>query len=421
MATFTSSDHLVDEVADVDKQMTLNNQDHKLSDTDSELNYWLKSLGLHFNPFFALNAADDPHLSEYLIGNEVFNAVWGDWISFVFEPAGGGKTALRVQTAHSCWDTQDINRPFPIPYNPPFLKWGMVTPTYDDHLEALTLAGTEQLLLALSHRPHWFLDNDLPTQKRVCELLTWELSAETLSVYLDELNEAPNLSALKQELDPTFSAPDPPDSTTLQKFCSVLKGLIVDDLLIPNEPATHWEALGDLLLNGLKFPAIYILLDSLDATLETAGDPKIAVACVASLFSLLFDWSKQHIYLKGFLPIETKQVFYDQFPWLTKTRVASIDWDEGKLAEVVRERVYVASQGQFNSLDAIATPGLRDFEDILTESIVALRPREMLTLINEVLVAHVRHSGGVGKIEEKDWKVGLHTYQRDVFPQNPQS
>jgi hypothetical protein len=85
---------------------------------------WLRWAGFRFDPFGPLDAAADPHLSEYLVGHEVFARVWGDGISWVFAPAGGGKTALRISVMQACWIGQETNRPFPIPYVPPFLAWG---------------------------------------------------------------------------------------------------------------------------------------------------------------------------------------------------------------------------------------------------------------------------------------------------------
>jgi len=61
-----------------------------------------------------------------------------------------------------------------------------------------------------------------------------------------------------------------------------------------------------VLLNILHFPSIYILLDGLDATGEIVDDPSLAVDFFAPLISNLLEWNKQCIYLKSFIPIETK-------------------------------------------------------------------------------------------------------------------
>ncbi|MCB9106801.1 MAG: hypothetical protein H6633_21530 [Anaerolineales bacterium] len=419
-----ASGHLVGNrnVADVVEQTPLAEQSNRRNefDTDSvnlQINGWLKSLGLDFNPFFALNAAVDPHLSEYLIGNDVFKAIWGNWNSFVFEPAGGGKTALRVQTAQACWETQDINRPFPIPYNPPFLKWETIKPSLDDHLAEIAIAAAEQLFLGLSHRPHWFLEMNRTAQERIGELLARILSVDWLAYHLDELAETNPLQALKLELDPTFNAPDPPGSAALDQFCTSLRSTLEGSIPASGQPELLWASLAELLVQQLKFPAIYLLLDGLDTTYETASDPHTAIAALTPLFALIPTWSTQlKIFVKGFLPAETKAEFHRQAAiFAIHPRIASINWDQGKLAELVRRRAFVASKGQFNSLDAIVTPDLRDFETLLVEEIVALRPREILTLINEIFAAHTRNNGQTGKIDETDWQEGLLVYKRDAF------
>ncbi len=400
------------------------NLSHHLKETndDDSINSWLNSLGLDFNPFFALNAADDPHLGQYLIDLEVFDVIWGDGMSLVFEPAGGGKTALRVRTSQACWNTQDINRPFPIPYNPPFLKWGSITPTLDDHLDALTVAGAEQLLLGLCHRPHWLLNMDRTGQRSVGRVLTWSFSSadwadsvESLRYHLDDLRATLDLEAFSETLDPTFYVTDRPDLGTFKRFCDVLDGLIDSAAPPPARPAARWAILGDVLLNQLHFPSIYILLDGLDATLETTTIPAVAVLSLAPLLARCSDWLDQRVYLKGFLPSDTKPVLEAEYPQLlARSRTASIHWDAARLVELIRQRVFVASRGQFNSLDAIVTPGLRDFEDILVESVVAPRPREILTLINDIFAAHVHHNGITGKLEDKDWEFGLKKYRQQA-------
>jgi hypothetical protein len=43
-------------------------------------------------------------------------------------------------------------------------------------------------------------------------------------------------------------------------------------------------------------------------------------------------------------------------------RAAALTWDDNLLAEVVRRRVFVASRGAFDSLDAVSAPDLRNVE-----------------------------------------------------------
>jgi predicted dinucleotide-utilizing enzyme len=91
--------------------------------------------------------------------------------------------------------------------------------------------------------------------------------------------------------------------------------------------------------------------------------------------------------------------------------VATIRWDPAQLAEVIRRRVYVASEGAFGSLDAIASPALRDVETILAGAALPL-PREILVLTRRVLREHVEREGSDGKIQEEDVRIAIEWYNQ---------
>ena len=206
---------------------------------------WLKWAGLSFDPFEPLDAAADTRLNSYLVGHDVFAQVWGDVISWVFAPAGGGKTALRISITQACWVGQETNRPFPIPYVPPFLSWGHFLPSLEDHLAAVTRAGAIALFLALAHRPHWFFRLDKEGRRRVYETLSWSLPA-ALSVYTERCRQVKDVSALREVLDPTFILPDPPGPDELLRWCDELD--MTFELSSPPSPSERWRRLQELSL-----------------------------------------------------------------------------------------------------------------------------------------------------------------------------
>jgi hypothetical protein len=362
---------------------------------------------MRFDPFGPLDAASDPRLGEYLVGHKVFARVWGDWPSWVFAPPGGGKTALRMRTAQACWVGQEINRPFPIPYIPPFLSWGHASPSLDDHLAALARAGTVALLLALAHRPHWLFRLDDRARRTVRDILDWNLPGP-LSGYLDMCHQAGSLRPLRETLDSTFVLPDPPDGSTLRRWCDVLD--TTPDGNSPPAPMARWDGLCELLLDTLGFRSIYVLLDGLDAAPETIADTQAMVDCLASLMSLVGDWAERQVFVKGFLPVEARVPLADRFtPVFTPAHTATIHWTPALLAEVIRRRVYVASEGAFGSLDAVASPALRDVETILAKAVLPL-PREILVLTLRMLEGHVWREGSSGRIQEQDVDVAIQWY-----------
>ena len=55
-------------------------------------------------------------------------------------------------------------------------------------------------------------------------------------------------------------------------------------------------------------------------------------------------------------------------PMLTSAqtlRVATLSWDDHLLAEVIRRRIFVATDRKFDSLDAVSAPDVRNVELIL--------------------------------------------------------
>jgi len=371
---------------------------------------WLRWAGLHFDPFEPLDAAADTRLNEYLVGHHIFARVWGNVISWVFAPAGGGKTALRISITQACWLGQETNRPFPIPYVPPFLSWGHSCPSLEDHLAAITRAGAISLFLALAHRPHWFFRLDREGRRRVYEALSWNLPA-ALSVYLERCRQARDVSALRKALDPTFVIPNPPGADELLRWCDELDK--APDVVSPPSPLERWKRMQELLLEVLGFPAVYILADGFDGAPETMANAEAVARCLAPLVPSMGEWANRKIFFKSFLPLETEPVFEKRFPEVViPERISTIQWTPALLAEVIRRRVYVASEGAFSSLDAVASPALRDIETTLAKAVFPI-PREILVLTRRVLEEHVRREGSIGLLQEEDVEAAIYWYQAE--------
>lgn len=371
---------------------------------------WLNTVGLRFDPFTMLNAADDPHLSEYLVEHEVFARLWGNDLAWVFAPPGGGKTALRCRVTQACWIGQETNRPFPIPYLPPFLSWGSIAPTLEDHLAALAQVTARALLLTLAYRPHWTLRLSAAARQEVRHALVMSLPGD-LESYLDLCRQTADLQLLRRvlDLDHAFALPNPPETEKLLQWCDGWKNL--SEAKARPGPQMRWEALRYVLLDVLKFESLYLLLDGLDAAPETGTASEAVVDVLTPLLERATGWSQQKVYLKGFLPLETHSLLSMHFPGLFTPRQTNVlQWTVPLLAEVARRRVYAASQGAFDSLDAIASPALRGLEAWLAAEVLPL-PRELLVLTRRVLQEHVTSGDNIGPLQEVDVQRALHWYQ----------
>ncbi len=370
---------------------------------------WFEVAGFAFDPFVPLNAATDSRLSQYMIHHEAFEAVWGDWISLAFAPPGGGKTALSLRVAEACYVGQETNRPFPVCYAPPLLAWGGRTPSLDDHLLAIGRAASQQLLLALAYRPHWFFRLDRAAQERVRRVLDWNLPGPLASA-LDLCRQTGSVAELHRRVLPALSIGDPPAPSTLMRFCATLESLPGGRASVP-PPAERWAQLVQVVRDDLKFTALYVLVDGVDAAHETAEDPARAADMLAPLLARGRTWSEAKIYLKAFLPVRTLPLLAHRWPELWhQARRVTITWTPPLLVEMVRQRIYVATQGSFSSLDAVSSPALSDVEAMLAEAVLPL-PREMLVITRRLLWEHVRRVGPDGQIEPPDLEAALAWYR----------
>lgn len=376
----------------------------------TSLPQWLNSVGLRFDPFDTLNAADDPHLSEYLVEHEIFARLWCDDLAWVFAPPGGGKTALRCRVTQACWIGQETNRPFPIPYLPPFLYWGNIAPTPADHLNALAQATAKALLLTLAYRPHWTMRLSLADRQTVARALSLSLPGP-LTNYLDLCRQSADVELLRHalDLDYAFALPNPPEPASLLAWCDAW-GVITFGVETAT-PQERWELLCFALLQTLGFEKLYILADGFDGAPETGAAPESVIKVLASLLGQAEAWLEQRIVLKGFLPLEAYPLLSAHFSHLlTPPRTNIVEWTLPLLAEMLRRRVYVASQGAFDSLDAIASPALRGLETWLAAEALPL-PRELLVLTQRVLQEHHASGDAAGLLQEIDVQRALRWYQ----------
>jgi hypothetical protein len=213
-------------------------------------------------------------------------------------------------------------------------------------------------------------------------------------------------------LGPAFALPDPPKPDKLREWCRAMEAVpTAQDR--PESAAARWDALLEALLDTLHVRSLYILLDGLDAAPETYLDADNVVAVLEPWLPHLSTWAEQGVYVKGFLPLAAHRALQQRFPKaFAARRCAFLTWSPALLSEVVRRRVYVASEGAFGSLDAIASPGLRDVETLLAEAVAPL-PREMLVLTRDMLQLHLWRAGHEDYLEEKDVEQAIQHYQHN--------
>ncbi len=363
----------------------------------------------------ALDASGDAQLPEYLVAHDKFEVIWRDEVSFLFAPAGGGKSAFRVRLAQACRAGEDGRRVFPIVYAlPESVVLAKEADRPDAHLRGIARAAASELLLHLAHRPREFLELNNAERQTVRRLLKQNLP-QPLEHLLDQLapygalDPEARLRALAQSYDPGAIWLNPPSEKSLAEFRDVLETTACPETdEARTDPLEPWLS---LLLNTLHFQAIYLLVDGIDAYPETIKDPDDAFALLKPLLDQAQGWKERRLFVKAFLPMELESSVRQAFPLLTSgDNVVIILWTRNLLAELLRRRVAAAMGTEPASLDMISEPGFRGVDLQVVGAVRAL-PREVLAFASRMLYHMKQRTGGAGKLSREDFEAARYWYQ----------
>ena len=378
-------------------------------DSDS-LSSWLKMVGMAFDPFAVLEASGDTNLSKYLIEHKEFANIWGNWPNIILGQPGGGKTAMRVKITQACFSSGGKNRPFPINYTLPFLSWGDHIATYDDHLaEIVNIAGL-YLLLFLAYRPQRFLALDEKDKKYVIKVLDWILPG-SLSTFIEPCRGMANLSYIESKFPPAILPPSQ-ESNNLNEFLTEIENKIVNSSIRPSI-IERWESTIDVVIHILRFPSIYVLVDGVDASPNTGNNSKVGLDYLSPLLTKSSIWKENKIFLKFFLPLDIAPHLASSFEELVEDITPLvIEWNLSSLADVIRQRVWVASQGNIGSLQIFASPAISEIE-LQIAKIVHPLPREILVFTRQLLINHANSSTMKNQIQPSEIEHTLQWYKND--------
>lgn len=378
--------------------------------------FWLDHFNFRFNPFEYDEASRDPNLNRYLIGHEAFSVAWSETPAMIFSPPGGGKTALRIYTFRACWTGGGGYQPFPIHYHlPHYFKNGGFS-TLEDHLEQLVHSGAHALFLAFVYYPLIFLKSSSALQRQLAQFIfTW---IPKIDFYLDVLREG-QPDDVAGQLDSSYKLHQTSDPALLPLLLDMLAKYHQEEqarvsLSIQKifERMIHWVT------KDLGFRAVYLLLDGVDGFPELASSPGFAAESLAQLFAKAPEWTASRIFVKGFLPQEIRAHLQKRLEkqWAVFSQV-DLKWDAAALADMLRRRVYVATEGEFASLSAVsALPSGQDLELELARVVNPL-PREALTLVRQVLFEYEtrwgRNPTAAKQIQIEDIENAIAWYDND--------
>lgn len=368
---------------------------------------WFQRLGLRFDPYVHLEASSDPHLSEYTVNLAIFRTAWDAAPTIIFAPPGGGKTATRVAVTRTCWYDIGGAYPFPLPYNLGAAPLTGKPPTADQHLRLLLEAGTCALLTGLAFRPERLLRASSADIRAIVGMLRAGLPGP-LNYYLDVLRETGTPAGLTPLLERTYALTAPPQPDALRHFCDVIEK--TDANAVRGQPEEQFKLFVDLVTSALGFSHVLLLIDGIDAIYENQAESRLALQWVADLFDSSKTWADWSVFIKLFAPDIIEPHIADYLSTRIMTAcIAHIVWNADLLVELLRKRIFAASDGRFESLDAISTPALTDVERQIVDAIAPL-PRAALQVTRRALLHHAARTDG-GQLDEDDIRHAINWYQ----------
>ena len=409
------------EEIDVLKQGHRKSEQSERTGLEQKIDQWLHTpeIGLAFDPFRHVEASQDSRLPLYLVDHDAFEELWGDHDSFVFAPAGGGKTAFRLRLTHACRSRERGRSRFPV-----------ILKSVDPHRSAFDQVYREaarELLLQILYFPSAFLDLDRLAKDQVASYIDVFFPDDagvwpTLDQVEDVLNEegaAFQWSRLAAIFDPAVGGlAIPPGKGEVLTVIRVLRSAMRDQAVsqVRDPLSSLWS-----ILSELGYESIFLMIDGVDAFPETQRGWGRTISALTPFFGEPQIWAHHNIYLKCFLPIELHKPMFQRFPHLltSPAKTIIIKWTPELVQEVIRRRLHAASAtgSAITTLDALSSPGLRRVEEKVVQFLEDeghLLPREAVYFIERLLEAHILRSGPSGKLTPADFEEAARRYRQEV-------
>ena len=375
---------------------------------NNELISWLHQMGLRFNPFTHLESSADAYLLRYLVVYPELSPVWQDVSALVMAPIGGGKTALRL---YAVWNgLRGIFSFFPISYVLQRESDHLPLADFQTHGAELARAVARQVFLLIAALPHIFLELSARDRSTLVDLLAAMTAEYAIMLAFLATNEWGRLIDLLSEpaLQKSFAKPRSKDIRATYK---ILAQATPGD---NNDPLILIRRVIDFLMEKFPYGAVHFLLDGVDGFSETVARPILGAQWLETWMEGFFTFfPTDSVRLKVFTPPEmAPQWKGDQIlPFLERTEIL---WNRANLVEMLRRRVYIASDRKFETLDALCDDSINEMEDILVDVLFEKGtplPRELLALMQSILRAHMLRAPNTPYLTQADIEMGLQRFQ----------
>jgi hypothetical protein len=336
----------------------------------------LHNFSLLFNPFEHLDSTNDAHLYEYLVIPKTVEVAWEDAPVAIFAKPGGGKSALRRYTENSLRKTRGVK--LPVTYIPSSYCFDV-----EFHQNGIKQALARAIFIYLISYPDLFLQFSQEKQRKTIEILT-NLPFD-LGFLLDLSQRASTISEIEQLLGVGALSYIEKPGQAHKAMIDIIQASSIDP------PNTNILLLFEQAREIFEIKNFHILIDGLDGFVETNSDAGL-LNWILPVVEQAGVWAKHEIYLKFFLPFTLTD--FPKIHAIPGLSTAALEWDTGLLADVVRRRLYVASNGAFDTLDALSVPGLRNVDLQVARHLSEKLPRAMIKKVRILLEKASQNADG---------------------------
>lgn len=341
--------------------------------------------GLRFDPFTHLDSTRDENLHEYLVIPKAVESLWDDAPIAILAEPGSGKSALRRYAEKAYRATRGTK--LPVSYVPAAYS---ANPAF--HLNGLKQALARAIFIYLISYPEIFLQFSITRQEKTIQLLqllpyelNFLLGMSQATRLISEMEQLLGVGAISRvyQIGESHQAMFARIGEIAQKKFTETKEKTIPDLFL-------------FARDLFQIHSFQILIDGLDGFSETTSTSNL-LDWIEPLMNLAQDGGSKEIYYKFFLPFHLTDLSHQGI------KTVSLQWDNGLLAEIIRKRLYFASDGIFDTLDAISAPGVRNADLRLAQQLgeIEKRPREIIKSARNLL----EHASGNwdGYIHEEDF------------------
>jgi len=350
---------------------------------------WLDRVGFTSDPFELYEAEQEGAcLPFFFVDRPYLQAVLGDpahpQAAFLIAGRGAGKTATREMVAYECEKGQ--------------LRRRALAVRYHDFSPLLDQAHGDLAQLNVRHHVSAIVRSTLAA-----------LAEDVPPTYFDLLGETER--CLLMGYAAAFA-----DPVSRMKLGQIIPGEPMHLDWNGLSPRETLEMLSKLVAQlgqspEVRYQAVYVLVDRVD---ETSAGQEAAVALLKPLVSEGPLLEMAHFALKFFLPVEVgAQLRQSVVLRPDRLRIATVDWDEKALREVVRQRLLYYSKDRIEQLEDLCTSGAKT--SVMERLIAACgnSPRTLLRLGGALIRHHVDRTDDA-LIDWKDISATLSDFAQEM-------